>query len=177
MTTTPGERFRQHAEEYSEDAEDERPLGAYSILLASYLTVVVVLAYKGRDRLPGALAPSDLALGAVATFIGTRTVTKHPIASPLRMPFTKFAGVTGPSELHEDVRATGWRHAVGELLTCPFCLSQWTATTLVTGIAVAPKLTRTVMSVLAMVGAADFLQVAYTWAIKMAEGNDAGAQA
>ena len=173
MTTTPTERFREHAEEYSEDAEDERPLGAYTILLASYLTVVVALAFKGRKNLPGALAPSDLALGAVATFIGTRTVTKHPIASPLRMPFTKFAGVTGPSELHEDVRRDGWRHAVGELLTCPFCLSQWTATTLVTGIVVAPKLTRTVMSVLAMVGCADFLQVAYTWAIKMAEGSDA----
>jgi hypothetical protein len=177
MTTTPGERFRQHAEDYSEDAEDERPLGAYTILLTTYLAVVVVLAFRGRNRLPGALSPSDLALGAVATFIGTRTVTKHPIASPLRMPFTKFAGVAGPSELHEDVRASGWRHAVGELLTCPFCLSQWTATTLVTGIAVAPRLTRTVMSVLAMVGAADFLQVVYTWAIKAAEGNDAAAQA
>ncbi len=172
MTTTPGERFRQHAEEYSEDAEDERPLGAYSILLATYLAVVVVLALSGRKRLPGTLAASDLALGAVATFIGTRTVTKHPIASPLRMPFTKFSGVTGPSELHEDVRAQGgWRHAVGELLTCPFCLSQWTATTLVTGVVVAPKLTRTVMSVLTIVGTADFLQVAYTWAIKQAEGT------
>jgi hypothetical protein len=170
MTTTPTERFRQHAEEYSEDADDERPLGAYSILLASYLLVVVVLSFSGRKRLPGTLAPSDLALGAVATFIGTRTVTKHPIASPLRMPFTKFAGVTGPSELHEDVRAEGWRHAVGELLTCPFCLSQWTATTLVTGVVVAPKLTRTVMSVLTIVGTADFLQVAYTWAIKQADG-------
>jgi hypothetical protein len=168
MTTTPTERFRQHAEEYSEDAEDERPLGAYSILLASYLLVVVVLSFSGRKRLPGTLAPSDLALGAVATFIGTRTVTKHPIASPLRMPFTKFAGVTGPSELHEDVRAEGWRHAVGELLTCPFCLSQWTATTLVTGVVVAPRLTRTVMSVLTIVGTADFLQVAYTWALKQA---------
>ena len=171
MTTTPTERFREHAEEYSEDAEDERPLGAYSILLGTYLAVVVVLAFRGRDKLPGTLAASDLALGAVATFIGTRTVTKHPIASPLRMPFTKFVGVTGPSELHEDVRASGWRHAVGELLTCPFCLSQWTATTLVTGIVVAPRLTRTIMSVLTIVGTADFLQVAYTWAIKQAEGQ------
>jgi hypothetical protein len=171
MATTPTERFREHADEYSEDAEDERPLGAYSVLLATYLTVVAVLAFRGRDKLPGTLAASDLALGAVATFIGTRTITKHPIASPIRMPFTKFVGVTGPSELHEDVRRSGWRHAVGELLTCPFCLSQWTATTLVTGVVVAPRLTRTVMSVLTIVGTADFLQVAYTWAIKQAEGD------
>jgi hypothetical protein len=168
MTPTPGDRLRQHAEEYSEDAEDERPLGAYSVLLIAYITVVTVLVIRGRDRLPGTLAPSDLALGSVATFIGTRTLTKHPIASPLRMPFTKFAGVSGPSELDEDVRASGWRHAIGELLTCPFCLSQWMATTLVTGVVVAPRLTRTVMSVLAIVGVSDFLQLAYVRAQNLA---------
>jgi hypothetical protein len=168
MTTTPGERFRQHAEEYSEDADDERPLGAYTVLLVAYISVVTALVVFGRKRLPGTLAPSDLALGAVATFIGTRTLTKHPIASPIRMPFTKFAGVSGPSELQEDVRASGWRHAIGELLTCPFCLSQWMATTLVTGVVVAPRLTRTVMSVLAIVGASDFLQLAYVRAQNLA---------
>ena len=170
MTTTPGERFRQHAEEYSEDADDDRPLGAYSVLLVAYITVVTGLVLFGRKRLPGTLAASDLALGTIATFIGTRTITKHPIASPLRMPFTKFTGVAGPSELQEDVRVSGWRHAIGELLTCPFCLSQWMATTLVTGVVVAPRLTRTVMSVLAIVGASDFLQLAYARAQKMATG-------
>lgn len=168
MTTTPGERFRQHAEEYSEDADDERPLRAYSVLLIAYISVVTVLVVVGRKRLPGTLAASDLALASVATFIGTRTISKDTIASPLRMPFTKYAGVTGPSELHEDVRGSGWRHAVGELLTCPFCLSQWTATTLVAGVVVAPRLTRTVMSVLAIVGASDFLQFAYARAQQLA---------
>jgi hypothetical protein len=168
MTTTPGERFREHAEAYSEDADDERPLGAYSVLLVAYIGVVAALVVFGRKRLPGTLSASDLALGSVATFISTRTLSKDPIASPLRMPFTKYAGVSGPSELHEDVRARGWRHAVGELLTCPFCLSQWTATTLVAGVVVAPRLTRTLMSMLAMVGISDFLQLAYTRAQQLA---------
>ena len=122
------------------------------------------------DNADQRLTEKGLALGAVATFITTRTISKDAITSPLRMAFTRFEGPAGPGELHEEVRATGWRHAVGELLTCPFCLSQWTATTLVAGIVVAPRFTRTAMSVMAIVGASDFLQLAYARAQQAAEG-------
>jgi len=165
------ERLHEHAEEYARDADDERPLAGYSALLAVYLLVVTWLAYAGRRKLPESLSPADLALGAVATFIATRTITKDAITSPLRMAFTRYEGPAGPGELHEEVRATGWRHAVGELLTCPFCLSQWTATTLVAGLAVAPRFTRAAMSVLAMVGASDFLQLAYATAQQKAQSD------
>lgn len=168
---TAAERLQEHADEYRRDADDDRPLGAYSVLLALYVAVVTVLAFVGRRKLPERLSPADLALGAVATFIFTRTLTKDAITSPLRMPFTRFAGPAGPAELHEEVRATGWRHAVGELLTCPFCLSQWTATTFVAGLVVAPRFTRAAMSVLAMVGASDFLQLLYAQAQQAAEGD------
>jgi hypothetical protein len=168
--TDPAERFQEHADEYRRDADDDRPLGAYSFLLACYLLFVAVLAFLGRRKLPERLHPSDLALGVVATFIATRTIAKDAIASPLRMAFTRYEGVSGPAELHEEVRGTGWRHAVGELLTCPFCLSQWTTTTLVAGLIVAPRFTRTAMSVLVIVGGSDFLQLAYTRAQKLAEG-------
>jgi len=167
--TDPAERLNEHADEYRRDAEDDRPLGAYSVLLGIYLLVVAFLAFIGRKRLPERLHASDLALGVVATFIATRTITKDPITSPLRMAFTRYEGVSGPGELREEVRGTGWRHAVGELLTCPFCLSQWTATTLVAGIVVAPRFTRAAMSVLTMVGISDFLQLAYTRAQHLAE--------
>jgi len=166
------ERFHEHAEAYAARADDERPMAAYTGLLALYLGVVCVLAYVGRRRLPERLSPADLALGTVATFIATRTITKDAITSPLRMAFTRYEGVAGPAELHEEVRATGWRHAVGELLTCPFCLSQWTATTLVAGIVVAPRFTHAAMSVLAMVGVSDFLQLAYATAQQAATGDD-----
>jgi len=165
------ERLQEHAEEYARDADDERPLAGYSALLAVYLLVVAVLAYLGRRKLPESLSAADLALGAVATFIATRTITKDAITSPLRMAFTRYAGVGGPGELREEVRATGWRHAVGELLTCPFCLSQWTATTLVAGLIVAPRFTRAAMSVLTIVGVSDFLQLAYATAQQRAEGH------
>lgn len=169
--TDPAERLQEHADEYRRDADDDRPLAAYSMLLAIYVVFVAVLAYLGRNRLPERLHASDLGLGIVATFIATRTISKDAIASPLRMAFTRYEGVSGPAELHEEVRGTGWRHAVGELLTCPFCLSQWTATSLVAGMIVAPRFTRTAMSVLTIVGASDFLQLAYTRAQHLAEGS------
>jgi hypothetical protein len=168
--SSPTERFHEHAEEYQRNADDERPLGAYSALLGLYLLVVLVLAFIGRRKLPERIHAADLLLGTVATFIATRTIAKDAITSPLRMAFTRYEGVSGPAELQEEVRATGWRHAVGELLTCPFCLSQWTATTFVAGLVVAPRFTRTAMSVLAMVGVSDFLQLAYAWAQQAAEG-------
>ena len=169
--STAAERFHEHAEEYARDADDERPLAAYSVILATYVLVVAVVAFIGRKRLPENLSPVDLGLGAIATFITTRTITKDAITSPLRMAFTRFEGPAGPAELHEEVRVTGWRHAVGELLTCPFCLSQWTATSLVAGLVVAPRFTRAAMSVMSIVGAADFLQLIYAQAQQAAEGD------
>lgn len=167
---SPTEAVRQEADEYRRDAHDDRPLGAYAGLIALYTAVVTALAFAGRRRLPERLKASDLALGSVATFTLTRTIAKDPIASPLRMPFTRFEGVSGPSELKEDVRSVGWRHAIGELLTCPFCLSQWTATAFTAGLVFAPRFTRTAMSVLTIVGVSDFLQLAYSRAQVMAEG-------
>ena len=158
---SPTDSLRQQADEYRRDTDEDRPLGAYAGLIGLYVGATVALSYLGRRKLPGTMRTSDLVLGSVATFTLTRTIAKDPIASPLRMPFTRYEGVSGPSELKEDVRQVGWRHAVGELLTCPFCLSQWTATAFAAGLVVAPRLTRTAMSVLTMVGASDFLQLIY----------------
>ncbi len=160
MTDT-AERLEEIGDEYRADTDDDRPLAAYSGLLGTYLLTVVTLGVIGRRRLPGRLAPADLALGSLATFKIARVLSKDPITSPLRAPFARFEGAAGPAEVHEDVRGRGWRHAVGELLTCPFCVGQWTATLLVIGMTVLPRATRTFMSILAMVTASDVLQFAY----------------
>src|SRR6266568_6180594 len=52
---------------------------------------------------------------------GPRLITKDPVTSPLRAPFTVFEGQEGQAELKEEVRGHGARKAVGELVTCPFC--------------------------------------------------------
>ncbi len=89
-------------------------------------------------------------------------LAKQPIASPLRAPFTVFDGVTGPSELHEEVRGDGLRHAVGELLTCPFCLAHWVATAFGFAFILAPEPTRLVAALLSAEVLANFVQLART---------------
>jgi hypothetical protein len=77
--------------------------------------------------------------------------------------------VAGPAELQEGVRGSGIRKAVGELVSCPFCLSQWVSTGFTFGLLVAPRATRWAASIFASLALADFLQFAYAWAEQQAE--------
>ena len=144
--------------------EEDRPLGTYSAVMAVYGVVVAVLALVVRRTgrpLPERLGAGDILLVAVATQKISRLLTKHPVTSPLRAPFTRFQGASGEAELAEEVRGTGIRHALGELLTCPFCLSQWTATGMVFGLVLAPRATRLFASLFTSLSTADLLQFAY----------------
>jgi hypothetical protein len=147
----------------------DRPLGSYGILDVVYGGLVGAIGLAARRRPLPELSTRDVALIGVATHRLARTIAKDPIASPIRMPFTRYDGVGGPAELHEEVVAEGFGHAIGELVTCPFCLSQWVATGFVAGMVFAPRATRLVASTFAGVAVSDFLQYAYAGAQK-AEG-------
>nr|WP_231135291.1 DUF1360 domain-containing protein [Motilibacter deserti] len=98
---------------------------------------------------------------SVATHKLSRLIAKDPVTSPLRAPFTKFAGTSGEAELAEEVRGSGPRKALGELVTCPFCIGQWAATGFAFGLVVAPRATRMAAAVLTAVTAADVMQLGY----------------
>ena len=85
----------------------------------------------------------------------------HHVTSPLRAPFTHYEEPAGDGELNESVRGHGVRHAVGELISCPFCLAVWIATALTGGMVLAPRLTRAACVVMTAVAAADTLQLGY----------------
>ena len=80
---------------------------------------------------------------------------------PLRAPFTRYAGTTGDAELGEEVRGTGLRHSVGELVSCPFCLGVWVATGFGAGLVFAPRFTRLAAMTFTAVAASDTLQLVY----------------
>jgi hypothetical protein len=98
---------------------------------------------------------------SIATHKVSRLIAKDPVTSPLRAPFTRYEGVSAPSELREEVRGHGLRHSVGEMLTCPMCLAQWVATGFSIGLVFAPGLVRQVLATFTAVAGADFLQHAY----------------
>ena len=79
----------------------------------------------------------------------------------LLRPFTELEGPGGPAELEERARGTGARRAVGELLTCPYCLSLWVVSIFSIGLLFAPRLTRFFAAVLSALTISDFLQIAY----------------
>jgi hypothetical protein len=129
-----------------------------------------LVARRRRIPLPERIAPFDLTVMALATHRLSGLISKDAVTSPLRAPFTQYEGVAGPGQLNEKVRGEGLRHAVGELLTCPFCLGQWVATGFAIGTVFAPKVTRLVASAFAAVDVADFLQFGWAKAQQATEG-------
>jgi hypothetical protein len=144
--------------------DEERPLGSFIGLMSVYGTLVLGGAGYLRARkvgLPDRLRFSDLAMAAVATHKVARLVAKDPVSSPIRAPFTRFEGQSGEAEVKEDVIGSGPQKAIGELLTCPFCLDQWVGTAFLFGLLVQPKATRMAASLFTIVTAADVLQFGY----------------
>jgi len=164
---------RAHAEQVAYAGAEPRPLGGYVRVMGVYSGAVglaSLLLRRSSRTLPERVDPYDIALLAVATHKASRLLTKEAVTSPLRAPFTRFDGVSGPNELREEVRhPDGVKHALGELLTCPFCIAQWLATGFGLGLVVAPRVTRMVASVLAVRAGSDLLQYGYAIAQRRAE--------
>lgn len=165
--TDLADRVSDLAERYAHG--HDRPVGSYGILDAIYVGVVGAIGLAARRRTLPDLSLKDVAVIGVATHRLARTIAKDPVTSPFRMPFTRYEGVSGAAELEEEVVADGFGHALGELVTCPFCLAQWVATGFVGGMIFAPRATRLVAATFAGVATADFLQYAYAGAQKATE--------
>lgn len=146
------------------DSHEHRPVAGYSKALLAYALAVAggsVAAWRNGVRVPDRLPAGDLALLAVSTFRASRLLTKSAVMSPIRAPFTTYQSPGGPGEVVESVDEDGDLHALGELLTCPFCLAQWIATTSVAAYVVAPRQTRLAATVMSVAAASDVLQLAY----------------
>lgn len=152
--------------------DDPKTLGSYAAVLATYGTLLTAatVALSRRSKLPERLPWSDLALAAVASNVLSRRITKDKVTRVVRAPFTDAEGAGAPGELNETVKPgiTGPKRVLGELLACPFCLSQWTSTALVLGLVVSPRQTRLLASVLAVAGASDQLQYARSALVRAA---------
>ncbi len=153
------------AEKREYEGDRDRPLGGFLAIAGAYATAVTgasLLLRRRRQPLPERISAADLALLTVATHKASRLVAKDPVTSPLRAPFTRYEGLSGPAELAEKVRGTGLRKAVGALITCPFCLAVWIATAFTFALVVAPRGTRLAASILTAVTGADVLHFAYS---------------
>jgi hypothetical protein len=154
---------RTQKREYARGAE--RPLGGDLGAMGVYVGLVsagAAAVRASRRELPDRVPLGDAVLLTIATFRLARRIAKDPVTAPVRAPFTAFQGPSGHAEIAEEVREHGGvKHAVGELLTCPFCLAQWVGTAFVFGYVSAPRATRLAALTMTTVAGADVLQFLY----------------
>ncbi|MEW2586976.1 DUF1360 domain-containing protein [Streptomyces virginiae] len=125
---------------------------------AGYVAGWTVLQRRiGRPR-PASPGPWELSLIATATFRASRLISKGTVTRPVRAPFTHVDGAGGPAELNETPREEVGRRTVGELISCPFCLSVWVVATFIGARAIWPEGTRMVTAALTALALSDALQ-------------------
>jgi len=146
---------------------EDFPLGGYAGAMSVYGGVVAAIAAAAKltgRSLPDRITPWDTAVTALATHKLSRLLAKDPVTAPLRAPFTRFEGTSGPAELAEDVQGSGGTKTIGELVTCPFCIGMWVSTGFTAGYVFAPRATRLAAATLAVLAGSDFLQLGYAYA-------------
>src|SRR4051794_18625367 len=145
-------------------SEQHPPLAPYGALAAAFNGAFAagLIAARRADRPPDRFGAGDLALLAGATAKLSRLIAKDRVTSVIRAPFTTYEDDSGYGEVEEAARGTGLQRAVGELLICQYCVSQWVAAGMVIGHALAPRQTRLVAGTFAVFGLADVLNLAYS---------------
>jgi hypothetical protein len=153
---------------------EHRPLDGYLVAMGAFgaLSASLAAAAKVTGRpAPDRVSVQDVVMISVATHKLSRLVAKDSVTSPLRAPFVRYQEPGGAAEVNEEVRDQGsaLRHAIGELITCPFCLAVWVATGLTGGLVLAPRLTRLATTAMTATAVSDFLQMGYSIAKEKAE--------
>lgn len=139
----------------------------YVSLVGLFLAVLGWLVSRERgQRRAFDPEPRDLALIGLATFRAGRVTAFARVTEPFRAPVTE----TVPDEFgageYVVAEGTGVRKALGELVSCPLCVSTWVAAALVAGLRVAPGPTRLVAAILGVSGLSELLNAAaeaLTW--------------
>lgn len=151
---------------------EDMPLGGYAVLFGIFNAAFIALlaaAQNSEEKSQERINFADLLLLGVATHKLSRIISADRVTSPLRAPFTEYVEPAGENEVKEKVRGRGMQRAVGDLLTCPWCVSPWVAAGLAFGLVFKPRATRLVAGVFTAVTIADFLHHAHDAAKEKSE--------
>jgi hypothetical protein len=114
----------------------------YAALALGFVAMCTSFAVANRRSLPDRLNLSDVAGTALAAHAISRIVARARITTFVRAPFAS-------GEAAQEPRGDGFRRAVGELLTCPHCLTPWIAAGLSSLLVLRPREARWATSVFA----------------------------
>ena len=109
---------------------------------------------RNRPKLPERLPTSDILRIALATHKMSRLIAKDEVTEFIRAPFTEDPEGTEP-------KRRGLPHAVGTMITCPYCVGLWVASGFSYAHVIAPREARFVASIFSAQAVSDFLHAAF----------------
>ena len=134
--------------------DDTRPLPQYAALAATFGTALGgFLAVAGR-RLHERVSLTDTVRIGLASYKLGRLIAKDRVAAFVRAPVTEDVEATEP-------KREGAGRALGELVTCPYCIGLWVASGLSYSLVFFPRQTRVVTTIFGAQAVADFLNAAF----------------
>jgi hypothetical protein len=144
---------------------DERPLSEYAGLTAAFGAVLGGFLLLAGRRLPDRITFGDMARVGLASYKIGRLVAKDEVTSWVRAPVTRDAEASEP-------KPHGLERALGELVTCPYCVGVWAASGLSYALVLYPRQTRLVTTIFGAQAVADFLNAAFVKLKEDKSGSD-----
>lgn len=138
----------------AEPAASARPLHEYASLVTVFSAALGGFVVLGRKRLPERIGFGDLTRVGLASYKIGRLVAKDEVTTWVRAPVTR-------DEEAQEPEREGMARALGELVTCPYCIGLWVSAGLTGALALRPRETRLVTTVFAAQAVADFLNAAF----------------
>jgi hypothetical protein len=138
----------------AESAASARPLPEYATLVGLFGSALGGFLVFGRNRLPERIGFGDVARLGLASYKIGRLVAKDEVTTWVRAPVTRDEDAREPER-------EGMARALGELVTCPYCIGLWVSVGLTGALAVRPRETRLVTTVFEAQAVADFLNAAF----------------
>ena len=132
----------------------ERPYPEYAALTGAFGAVLGGFLLVARGRLPERVGFGDVVRIGLSSYKIGRLVAKDDVTSWVRAPVTRDEEATEP-------KPEGVGRALGELLTCPYCIGVWTAAGLSYALVLMPRETRLVTTIFSAQAVADFLNAAF----------------
>ena len=133
--------------------------GSYALLSGIFNLALAIFCWRRR---PDQIGTRDWALLSLATFRMSRMVVYDTVMQPYRaavvevVPHDSGAGYTTQARYSD-----GFKAALGEMISCPVCNGTWISAGLVYGMCFAPNLTRTLITIMSAVGAAEILHAGF----------------
>lgn len=142
----------------------DQELASYAKLSALFnliFAVFLLVVRRTGSPLPERVETKDIILLGVAAHKLSFVVSNDAVTSVIRAPFTERQDKQSPKSVEEKPRGSGLRRSIGELLTCQFCLGMWLSSFFTYGLILAPRVTRLIASIFAVVTVSDHLHQTY----------------